>query len=211
MNKKINIAIIDDHPIVVEGFSLLLSDSYKFNIIATFNKGLEILEFDKINEIDIILLDVFLPDINGIDLCKIIKEKHPTIIILGMSSQSERSLVMQMMQNGANGYLLKSAASKEFYDCIEKAILGEIVFSQEVKDIISKPDVADFKKLPSLTKREKEILKLISEGKSTKEMAENLFLSFLTVQNHRQNILNKLQVKNVAQLLAVAQKNRLLE
>ena len=205
MNKKINIAIIDDHPIVVEGFSLLLYDSDKFKIVASFNKGLEILEFDKINEIDIILLDVFLPDINGIDLCKIIKEKHPTIIILGMSSQSERSLVMQMMQNGANGYLLKSAASKEFYDCIEKAILGEIVFSQEVQDIISKPDVADFKKLPSLTKREKEILKLISEGKSTKEMAENLFLSFLTVQNHRQNILNKLQVKNVAQLLAVAQ------
>ena len=152
-----------------------------------------------------------MPDINGIDLCKIIKEKYPKIIVLAMSSQSERSLVMQMMQNGANGYLLKSAASKEFYECIEKAIAGEIAFSQEVAVIIAKPDIADFKKIPSLTKREKEILQLISDGKSTKEMAEILFLSFLTVQNHRQNILNKLQVKNVAQLLAVAQKNRLLE
>ncbi len=211
MNKKINIAIIDDHPIVVEGFSLLLSNSDKFKIVASFNKGIDILNFDKINEIDIILLDVFLPDINGIDLCKIIKEKYPKIIVLAMSSQSERSLVMQMMQNGANGYLLKSAASKEFYECIEKAIAGEIAFSQEVAVIIAKPDIADFKKIPSLTKREKEILQLISDGKSTKEMAEILFLSFLTVQNHRQNILNKLQVKNVAQLLAVAQKNRLLE
>ncbi len=211
MNKKINIAIIDDHPIVIEGFSILLADSDKFEIVASFNKGLDILNYDLINEIDVLLLDVFLPDINGIDLCKIIKQKYPKIIILGMSSQSERSLVMQFIQNGANGYLLKSAPLKEFYSCIEKAIAGEIAFSLEVAAIIGKPDVADFKKIPSLTKREKEILILISEGKSTKEMAESLFLSFLTVQNHRQNILNKLQVKNVAQLLAIAQKNRLLE
>jgi DNA-binding NarL/FixJ family response regulator len=211
MNKKINIAIIDDHPIVIEGFLLLLADSDKFKIIASFNNGLEILDYNAINEIDVLLLDVFLPDINGIDLCKIIKQKYPKIIVLGMSSQSERSLVMQMMQNGANGYLLKSAASKEFHECIEKALVGEIVYSHEVAAIIAKPDVSDFKILPSLTKREKEILQLISDGKSTKEMAEILFLSFLTVQNHRKNILNKLQVKNVAQLLAVAQKNRLLE
>lgn len=211
MNKKINLAIIDDHPIVIEGFCLLLADSNKFNIAVSFNKGLEFLDYDSINEIDIVLLDVFLPDINGIDLCKIIKQKYPEIIVLGMSSQSERSLVMQFIQNGANGYLLKSAPLKEFYDCLEKAIAGEIVFSIVVKEIISKPDIADFKKLPSLTKREKEILKLISEGKSTKEIAEILFLSFLTVQNHRKNILNKLEVKNVAQLLAVAQKNRLIE
>ncbi len=211
MSKKINIAIIDDHPIVIEGFSILLADSNTFKVVASFNKGLEILEYKSINEIDILLLDVFLPDINGIDLCKIIKQKFPEIIILGMSSQSERSLVMQFIQNGANGYLLKSAPLSEFYSCIEKAINGEIVFSNEVKEIISKPDNSDFKKLPSLTKREKEILTLISQGKSTKEMAENLFLSFLTVQNHRKNILNKLEVKNVVQLLNVAKKNRLLE
>ena len=196
---------------VIEGFAILLADSDKFKIVACFNKGLDFLAYKSINEIDILLLDVFLPDINGIDLCKTIKQKYPKIIVLGMSSQSERSLVMQMIQNGANGYLLKSAPLKEFYYCIEKAIAGEIVFSNEVKEIISKPDVSDFKKLPSLTKREKEIVRLILDGKSTKEMAESLFLSFLTVQNHRKNILNKLEVKNVAQLLNVAQKNRLLE
>jgi DNA-binding NarL/FixJ family response regulator len=211
MNKKTNIAIIDDHPIIIEGFSLLLSGSDKFKIAVSFNKGLEILDYKLINEIDIILLDVFLLDINGIDLCKIIKQKFPKIIVLGMSSQSERSLVMQFIQNGANGFLLKSAPLAEFYNCIEKAIAGEIVFSNEVKVIISKPDISDFKKFPSLTKREKEILILISEGKSTKEIAEKLFLSFLTVQNHRKNILNKLEVKNVAQMLNIAQKNRLLD
>ena len=210
MLKKLNIAIIDDHPLIIEGFSTVLSNSDKFNVIANFSKGLPILEYKNILEIDVLLLDVFLPDINGIDLSKIIKQKHPKMIILGMSSQSERGLVMQFIQNGASGYLLKSAPLQEFYDCITNAVLGEIVFSKEVKEIISKPDIADFKVLPSLTKREKEILILISEGKSTKEMAETLFLSFLTVQNHRKNILNKLQVKNVAQLLSVAQKNRII-
>lgn len=210
MNKVINLAIIDDHPIVIEGFSILLTDSEKFKIIASFNKGLEILEYDNINDINVLLLDVFLPDINGIDLCKIIKFKYPKMVILGMSSQSERTLVMQFIQNGANGYLLKTAPVNEFYDCIEKAICGEIVFSREVKAIISKPDISDFKKLPSPTKREKEILVLIAAGKTTKEIAELLFLSFLTVQNHRKNMFNKFDVKNVAQLLSVAQKNRLI-
>ncbi|WP_395077642.1 response regulator [Flavobacterium sp.] len=210
MSKLINLAIIDDHPIVIEGFSILLADSNKFKIVASFNKGLEILEYEGINNIDVLLLDVFLPDINGIDLCKIIKHKFPNMIVLGMSSQSERTLVMQFIQNGANGYLLKTAPLKEFYDCIEKAILGEIVFSSEVKAIISKPDISDFKKLPSPTKREKEILLLIAAGKSTKEIAELLFLSSLTVQNHRKNMFNKFEVKNVAQLLNIAQKNRLL-
>ena len=210
MNNIINLAIIDDHPIVIEGFSILLADSNKFKIVASFNKGLDILEYEGINNIDVLLLDVFLPDINGIDLCKIIKHKFPNMIVLGMSSQSERTLVMQFIQNGANGYLLKTAPLKEFYDCIEKAILGEIVFSSEVKAIISKPDISDFKKLPSPTKREKEILLLIAAGKSTKEIAELLFLSSLTVQNHRKNMFNKFEVKNVAQLLNIAQKNRLL-
>ena len=210
MSNIINLAIIDDHPIVIEGFSILLADSNKFKIVASFNKGLDILEYEGINYIDVLLLDVFLPDINGIDLCKIIKHKFPNMIILGMSSQSERTLVMQFIQNGANGYLLKTAPLKEFYDCIEKAILGEIVFSSEVKAIISKPDISDFKKLPSPTKREKEILLLIAAGKSTKEIAELLFLSSLTVQNHRKNMFNKFEVKNVAQLLNIAQKNRLL-
>ncbi len=211
MYKAIKIVIIDDHPMVIEGISMFLSKSENFEVTATFTKALEVLEFAKNNSIDLILLDVFMPEINGIDLCKLIKQNHPEIVILGMSSQSERSLVMQFIQNGANGYLLKNATLEEFYDCIEKAMDGEIVFSSEVKAIISKPEISDFKKLPSLTRREKEILILISKGKNSQEIADILFLSFLTVQTHRRNILSKLEVKNVAELLAIAQKNRLLE
>jgi DNA-binding NarL/FixJ family response regulator len=210
MYKPIKIVIIDDHPMVIEGISMFLSKSDKFDVIESFTNGLEVIEFAKNHSIDLILLDVFMPEINGIDLCKIIKQNNPEIVILGMSSQSERSLVMQFIQNGANGYLLKNATLEEFYDCIEKSIDGEIVFSSEVKAMISKPEISDFKKLPSLTRREKEILILISKGKNSQEIADSLFLSFLTVQTHRRNILSKLEVKNVAELLAVAQKNRLL-
>ncbi len=210
MSKPIKIAIVDDHPIVIEGISMLFSNAANYKVVASFTKGLDVLKYTAIDNLDVILLDVFLPDINGIDLCKIIKLQYPKIVILGMSSQSERSLVMQFIQNGANGYLLKNASLEEFYDCIKKALNGEIVFSQEVKSIISKPDTSDLKKLPSLTRREKEILLLLSEGKNTQEIADALFLSFLTIQTHRRNILNKLDAKNVAELVNIAIKNRLL-
>lgn len=211
MHNPIKIVIIDDHPMVIAGIKMFLSKSDKFQVIASFTNALDVLEYAKLNQIDLILLDVFMPEINGIDMCKIIKQNYPNIVILGMSSQSERSLVMQFIQNGANGYLLKNASLEEFYDCIEKAIEGEIVFSNEVKMLISKPEISDFKKIPTLTRREKEILIHISKGKNTQEIADTLYLSFLTVQTHRRNILSKLQVKNVAELINVATKNRLLQ
>ncbi len=211
MPEPIKIVIIDDHPMVIEGISMFLSKSDNFKIINSFTNGLEILEFAKNNSIDLILLDVFMPEINGIDLCKLIKQNNPEIKILGMSSQSERSLVMQFIQNGASGYLLKNASKEEFFDCIEKAIAGEIVFSNEVKLIISKPEISDFRKLPTLTRREKEILNLIIKGKNSQEIADELFLSFLTIQTHRRNIMTKLEVKNIAELINIVQKNRLLE
>ena len=210
MKQTIKIVIIDDHPMVIEGISTFLSKSDNFEVVACFTNGLEVLEFAKNNPVDLIFLDVFMPTINGIDLCKLIKQSHPEIKTLGMSSQSERSLVMQFIQNGASGYLLKNASKEEFFDCIEKAMDGDIVFSNEVKQIISKPELSDFKKLPSLTRREKEILNLIIEGKNSNEIADSLFLSFLTVQTHRRNIMTKLEVKNIAELINIVQKNRIL-
>ncbi len=210
MSKTIKIVIIDDHPMVIEGISMFLSKSEDFEVVGSFTNGLDVLEFSKTNEIDLILLDVFMPNINGIDLCKLIKQNNPEIKILGMSSQSERSLVMQFIQNGANGYLLKNASKEEFFYCIEKATNGEIVFSNEVKLIISKPEISDFKKLPTLTRREKEILDLVIKGKNSQEIADTLFLSFLTVQTHRRNIMTKLEVKNIAELIHIVQKNRLI-
>jgi DNA-binding NarL/FixJ family response regulator len=202
--------IVDDHPIVISGIAGLLSDLENIEIVKKFESGIALLDYIDDHNVDLILIDIFLPVINGVDLCKIIKQKHPKIVIIGMSSQSERSLVMQFIQNGGNGYILKNASFDEFKDCIYKAIEGEIVFSEEVKTIISQPLSEDLDRIPGLSRRERDIALLLSKGKSTQEIADDLFLSFLTVQTHRRNILQKYKMKNVAELIAFLLKNNML-
>lgn len=208
--KTYKTVIVDDHPIVISGVSGLLLDLDKIKLVQTLESGVTLLDYIEVNKVDLILMDIFLPVINGIDLCKTIKQKHPKMIIIGMSSQSERSLVMQFIQNGGNGYILKNASFGEFKRCIYKAIDGEIVFSDEVKTIISQPLSDDLEHIPSLSRREKDIVMLLSKGKSTQEIADELFLSFLTVQTHRRNILQKYKMKNVAELMTYLLKNNLL-
>ncbi|WP_233074035.1 MULTISPECIES: response regulator transcription factor [unclassified Flavobacterium] len=202
--------IVDDHPIVISGIAGLLSDLDNIEIVEKFESGIALLDYIEDNNVDLILMDIFLPVINGVDLCKTIKQKHPKIVIIGMSSQSERSLVMQFIQNGGNGYILKNASFDEFKECIYKAIDGEIVFSEEVKTIISQPLSEDLERIPGLSRRERDIALLLSQGKSTQEIADDLFLSFLTVQTHRRNILQKYKMKNVAELIAFLLKNNML-
>ncbi|KAF2080237.1 response regulator transcription factor [Flavobacterium sharifuzzamanii] len=210
MIMKYKTVIVDDHPIVISGISGLLSDLDNIEIVDKFESGIALLDYIEDNKVDLILMDIFLPVINGVDLCKTIKQKHPRIVIIGMSSQSERSLVMQFIQNGGNGYILKNASFDEFKECIYKAIEGEIVFSEEVKTIISQPLSEDLERIPGLSRRERDIALLLSQGKSTQEIADDLFLSFLTVQTHRRNILQKYKMKNVAELIAFLLKNNML-
>lgn len=210
MIMKYKTIIVDDHPIVISGISGLLSDLDNIEIVKKFESGIALLDYIEDNKVDLILMDIFLPVINGVDLCKTIKQKHPKIVIIGMSSQSERSLVMQFIQNGGNGYILKNASFDEFKECIYKAIDGEIVFSEEVKTIISQPLSEDLERIPGLSRRERDIALLLSQGKSTQEIADDLFLSFLTVQTHRRNILQKYKMKNVAELIAFLLKNNML-
>ena len=210
MANRYRTVIVDDHPIVISGISGLLSDFDSVEITAKLTSGEMLLKYMEDSDADLILMDIFMPGITGVDLCKTIKQKHPKIIIIGMSSQSERSLVMQFIQNGGKGYILKSASFDEFKSCIEKAMHGEIVFSDEVKTIISQPNLDDLNRIPSLSRREKDIVELLSKGKSTQEIADELFLSFLTVQTHRRNILQKYKTKNVAELIAILLKNNLL-
>lgn len=210
MTKKFNTIIVDDHPIVIEGLKNLLSNIDFISVNATFNKGSSLFGYSDLNKIDILFLDIFLNDSNGIDLCLKLKKIYPKIIIIGMSSQSERSIVMQMIKNGASGYILKSATHEEFKTCINNAVEGKPGFCNEVQQIINKITLEDLKSLPRLTVREKEILTLLKEGKSTQEISDILFLSYLTVQTHRRNLLNKYQVKNLVELLNYINENGLL-
>lgn len=210
VTSKIKIVILDDHPLIIEGLNLLFSKSDNYEVVGGFTGSNDLFNYKKLNKIDVLLLDVFLKDDNGIDVCLKIKKKFPKMIVLGMSSQSERSIVLQMIKNGANGYLLKSASLDDFIYCIKNAINGKIVFSKEVEMLMNKAQFSDLKSIPRLTLREKEILQLLIQGKSTQEISEILFLSFLTVQTHRRNLLNKFQVKNLVELINFVNQNALL-
>lgn len=179
-------------------------------MLGGFNTCKDLFSFKDINQIDVLLLDVFFSDNNGIDVCRDLKKIYPKMVVLGISSQSERSIVLQMIKNGASGYLLKTAKIDEYLYCIKEALKGKIVFSKEVQVLLDKIQISDLKSIPRLTRREKEILSLLIEGKSTKQISDELFLSYLTIQTHRRNLLQKFNVKNSIELINFVKENGLL-
>lgn len=207
---KAALAIVDDHPIVMQGLHMLLMHEKDITIAGSFTTGADFMAFLKENEVNIVLLDISLPDTSGIDLCREIKMISPDTYVLALSNHSERSMIMQMLQNGASGYLLKNASAEELVNCVHEALKGVITFSQAVKEIIARPSMAELKGIPQLTRREKEILQLIADGKTTTSIAEQLSLSPLTIETHRRNLMQKFEVKNVAALVRIAMQQRLL-
>jgi DNA-binding NarL/FixJ family response regulator len=203
-------AIVDDHPIVIEGLKQLLHNEDNIQVIGGFGNGESILAYIKVNKVDLILLDISLPDVNGMDLCQMIKNESLSTIILILSNHTERSIIMQTIQNGASGYLLKNSSINELRNCITEAAKGNISFSKEVVEIISRPSKNQLQERPRLTRREKEILALIAEGKTSQNIASELFLSPLTVDTHRKNLIQKFEVKNVAELIMAATQLQLL-
>ncbi|WP_158798231.1 response regulator transcription factor [Pedobacter sp. L105] len=201
---KLLTAIVDDHPIVIEGLKTMLQNEENVQIVGGFGDGESILFYMKSNQVDLILLDVTLPDINGMDLCQMIKKESLSTVILILSNRTERSIIMQTIQNGASGYLLKNSSIDELRNCIAEVAKGNICFSKEVIDIISRPSKNELQGRPRLTRREKQILILIAEGKTSQTIANDLFLSPLTVDTHRKNLIQKFEVKNMAELIKVA-------
>jgi DNA-binding NarL/FixJ family response regulator len=207
---RLTIAIVDDHPIVIEGLKMLLQNEDNLEVVAGFSNGESILAYTRSNKVDLILLDITLPDINGMDLCRMIKKESTATMILILSNHTERSIIMQTIQNGASGYLLKNSSIDELRNCITEAVKGNICFSKEVTDIISRPTKNQLQGRPQLTRREKQILSLIAEGKTSQAIAAELFLSPLTIDTHRKNLIQKFEVKNVAELIRVAHQQHML-
>ena len=202
--EKIRLIIVDDHPVVMEGLSSLLSANNDIAIKGCFTTGADVIDFLSDNAVEVVLLDITLPDMNGTDLCLIIKKMQPGTKIIAFSNHNERSIILQMIQNGAGGYLLKNTSSGELISSIMNALEGQLVFSLEVQSILAQPGPTDIKKIPNLTRREKEILKLISEGFTTATLAEKLYISPLTAETHRRNLLQKFEVNNTASLISLA-------
>ncbi|CAI8901226.1 response regulator [Chryseobacterium sp. IT-36CA2] len=209
-NEKINIVIVDDHPIVIEGLRMMLKSQPFFHLAGSFASGEETLSYIRTQMVDIILLDITLPDANGTELCREIKKISPNTSVIMFSNRSERSIIMQSIQNGASGYLLKNTSIDELVICIRGALSGNIVFCNETKQIISRPSQNDMP-IPRLTKREKQILQMVAQGKTSNVIAEELFLSPLTVDTHRKNLLQKFQAKNSTELINRAVQQRMID
>jgi DNA-binding NarL/FixJ family response regulator len=207
---KLRTIIVDDHPIVIEGLKTLLKNEDNLEVVDGFSNGAQLLSYLGSNPVDLVLLDVTLPDIGGMELCQIIKAQFSNITILILSNHTERSIIMQTIQNGASGYLLKNSSLEELRQCIATAVKGNICYSKEVVEIISRPTKNQLRNTPQLTRREKQILSLLAQGKTSQNIAQELFLSPLTVDTHRRNLIQKFEVKNVAELIAAAHQQQLL-
>ncbi len=205
MEKKISILLIDDHAMVIEGMKAILQLIPSVQVKATANNAFEAMDALKQNEIMLCFLDINLPDISGIDLCLKIKKEFPQVHIIGLSTFSQRSYIAQMMQNGASGYLLKSATKEEIEEAITTVLTGKLFFNISTTDVHNHD-----KNAPLLTRREKEILILIADGLTNNEIASRLFLSSHTVDSHRKNLFIKFDVNNVALLVKKASQADLL-
>lgn len=193
------ILIVDDHPVVAEGLQRLILDKGISSKCLTAYTASDCLKVLDVYSPDLILLDFNLPDGNGIDLCKTIKKKNKNIKVLAISSYREQSIVKLMISAGASGYVLKNAGEEEIVEAIQTVLAGKQYLCGESFEIIDKSTSHTI-----ITEREIEILKLISEGLTNAEIAEKLFLSPLTVDRHRKNIIIKLGAKNTASLIAIA-------
>jgi len=193
--------IVEDHPIVSESLVRIITDS-DLNIqclhASTAAKGLAYLNG---NSFDIILLDINLPDMNGIEFCKIAKSRFPGIRILAITTIAQRHVIEKMLEQGADGFILKTSDVDDIIGGIRYIMSGKHLYlGKGVKDLMKgiSPENTD---LPMITKRESEILKLIADGLTNQEIADKLFISTFTVDSHRKNLLLKFNAKNTAILI----------
>ena len=210
INHKISIIIVDDHPIVIRGFRSLLQDEPMYDLAGCFATGNECMNFLQQHRVDIVLLDITLPDGNGVHFCAAIREQYPHTNIVALSNVNERSIILQMFRNGAKGYLLKNLSAKELLDALNTVMDGKTAMSLEVKEIMQQPDLDALQPVPELTKREKQILQLLAAGRKSAAIAEELFISPLTVKTHRATLLHKFQVNNIVALVNRARETGLI-
>lgn len=203
---KIKIFLVDDHKIFVEGVANLLSDQSDLTIVGWTYDGNSAIEFLRENPIDIVLTDIQMPGMTGIELTQKIKEEFPHIRIIALSMFDKKEIVQELISAGAEGYLLKDIEKSELLTAIRKVASGEYYYSSSIAGILMK----SITEKDLLTKREKEIIKLIAEENTNSMIAEKLFISEHTVESHRKNIFRKTNAKSIVGLIKYAYENKLV-
>lgn len=191
---------------VIEGIRSLLQNEEGIEWMGHATNAASCFAFLRMQKPDVIFMDVNLPDMSGTELCKQVKVLYPQILILGLSTFNQQSVVRNMMDNGASGYVIKNATKEELLTALHTVMAGRSFISREAAAMLRNTD----EEVPVISRREKEILVLISDGLKNSEIAEKLFISVFTVNTHRKSLLAKFKVNNTAGLLKQAIKYDLL-
>lgn len=215
MKKQIDVLIADDHQIFREGIASLLNGQKEINVVAESANGEEILESLNNTKIDVVLMDINMPKMNGIECAAIIKNKYPKVNILVFSSHDKDQYIVKMLQMGVAGYILKTCGINELTSAIKTVSMGCSYFCKEVTNKIVEQfsNKGKLKKSgkEEITDREMEVLKLVSKGLRNNEIGTKLFISPRTVDTHRRNLMQKLGLHSAIELANYAMQNNLLD
>lgn len=210
------ILLVDDHQLIIDGLRGFIETNPNYIVVGEANNGNEAIRLAEVLKPDVILMDIEMPEISGIQACQEIKRLHPHMKVVIVSMHNEKQLIKKLIEQGADGYLLKNSSKDDVMTAIEKVLNNHSYFSEEVtlslldKNNKEQTNSNTFSKLGDLTEREIEILKLLSQGMTNKEVGDALNISHRTVDTHRTNLMKKLDVTNVAGLIRFAFQNGII-
>ncbi len=210
----IKVSIVDDHPVVTEGLQRILAGCEGIVLQGVYTSGNDLIAGLKEDPPDVLLMDIQMPGIHGVELLHFIRRDYPGVVVIALTNLDQPAVLQEILHTGAMGYVLKSAGKDVLYQAIKEVCSGMQYVDPRMKEIVYN-EAIDVKKKsassPVLTQREKEVLRLIVDGHTNQQIAEMLFLSQRTVEHHRVNIMFKLDVKNTASMVREAIVMKLLD
>jgi len=211
MSKEpITVVLADDHAMVREGLAALLAKDPQVNVVGQCGDGLTALEEIRRLRPDVAVLDITMPGLNGIDLCRELARKAPNTAILILTMHDAEELVADALAHGASGYLLKEAAADQLTEAIRKAAAGEVYLTGISKNVLARATKRDSDPYQRLTLRERQVLQLVAEGKTNREVAKQLGLAVKTVDTHRTRLMRKLNIHDQTSLVKYALRKRII-
>lgn len=193
----IKIAITDDHPLLLEGLKNIINAHEDYEVVGMYASAADLFNHIESDHPLVLLLDINLPDANGIDLVKGMKENYKDLKIVAFSVHNELAVINSILNEGADAYLQKNAHGYEIIAAITQVLLGNRYICEKTQAILNKKTDTGLKQVPKLTRREKEILSYVAKGLTTNQIADALFISSHTVESHRKNLMEKFQTKSV--------------